>query len=218
VKKEKKGDDHGSHDNGSNDNKSSDNRSNDNKSSDNRSNDNKSSDNRSNDNKSSDHGKKESADLGSYDLSMDAANCLTGRFRIAVDFNVTGTVPAKGTSFHVKIKDLLGRQIGFINLKADKAGVIPAKGKITLSEPNQTIFFVWEGGSEGRDEKAEQTAGSLEITGISLFAKRSQMSSGLAGFFGQSAQNRALVWTILGGMAGLLVLATIRLVRRNQTL
>ena len=207
MKKEKNGKDHGSRDNGSNDNKSNDNRSNDNGSR----------DNKSGDNKSNDHGKKESADLGSYDLSMDAANCLTGRFRIAVDFKVTGTVPPKGSSFHVKIKDLLGRQIGFINLKADKAGVIPAKGKITLSEPNQTIFFVWEGGSEGRDDKAEQSAASLEITGISLYAKRSQMSSGLAGFFGQSAQNRALIWTILGGMGGLLVLATIRLVRRNQT-
>ncbi|MBL8021800.1 MAG: hypothetical protein JNM27_19155 [Leptospirales bacterium] len=152
--------------------------------------------------KSDEHTK--SVSLGDYDLSMDAANCQTGRFRIALDFNITGTLPAKTTSFHVLILDLNGKTIGKVNIQAKEAGIIKARGKITLSEVGQTILFRWDGASDEREKAVSAVAANVEITGITLYAKKSQKATKLASMVAMAGGKTPLM---IGSTAALAILA-----------
>lgn len=152
--------------------------------------------------KSDEH--KKSVSLGEYDLSMDAANCQTGRFRIAVDFNITGTLPAKTTSFHVLILDLNGKTIGKVNIQAKDQGIVKARGKITLSEVGQTILFRWDGASDERENAVSTVANNVEITGITLYAKKSQKATKLASMVAMAGGKTSLM---IGSTAALAILA-----------
>ncbi|MCE9600556.1 MAG: hypothetical protein K8S54_21535 [Spirochaetia bacterium] len=154
---------------------------------------------------SSDKGKsaenKKSVSLGDFDLSMDAANCQTGRFRIALDFNIIGTLPSHTTAFQVLILDLNGKTIGKVNIQAKDQGIVKARGKITLSEVGQTILFRWDGASEKREDSVSSVAENIEITGITLYAKRSQKASHLAAMISTAGGKTKLVAASLGGTA-----------------
>ncbi len=150
---------------------------------------------------------------------MDVANCASGRFRIAVDFNVTGTI-SKTTAFHVQILDLMGREIGFINVQAKSAGIQKARGWITLTDANQTILFRYEGGSagngNGKQSAVADVANSIEIQGVSLYAKRSQVG-GLAASIRAALHNpRSRIVLFAAGAIALLTLAGYAMAGRRR--
>jgi len=160
-------------------------------------------------------------DLGKYDLSVDVPNCMTGRFRLAVDFAAVNI--SHETTFKINILDLLGRQIGKIEVNAKTSGKIQAKGKITLTQPAQTVIFRMvdndDNGKSDKDKKKDsnEVIPDLSITGISLYAKGSQRGNKLASMIALATHGKTrMVILILCGVISIMALGIYWMMDRRR--
>lgn len=112
-----------------------------------------------------------SVNLKYYDLVIDVNNTKAGKYKIEVDFKVSGNID-KNETYKIEVMDSQGNNIGFIILKIRKQGTIMAHGHVTLSQPNERIIFSWE---SAHKKKVSYDLADLEVTGVRFYAKKSEL-------------------------------------------